>query len=196
MAHCNKRAILAFAKINIMKYPLAFILIFCSLQCMAQSKNDLLKEGVDHMEKHEYSKAAKIFEEATRLAGEDADFATLANLAYSQLMTGETEKAIANYSKALSLKPGEHAILFQRANAYMRLGMYDNAIEDCTGIVNESPDNTDAQLTLAHAYCEKGDNKRAKELFVNIMTLKPNENNAKLGLTHIYRKEGKYNDRY
>ena len=169
---------------------MTFILSLYTFLGLAQDYNTLYKEGVRLVDEKEFAQAAKVFERALPLAGEAARFKTLVNLAYSQLMTG----AVDSYTKALELKPGETALLFQRANAYLQLERYDKAIEDCNGIMEQHPDNSAALLISAQAYMLKGEYDKAKDGFVKVMTLEPENTNAKLGLVQVYQKKEMFNE--
>ena len=161
-----------------MRSYLFTILAICTLTGAAQNCSELFKQGVNHINNKEYSEAAQVLEQTAVLAGEGVDFGILVNLAYSQLMTGKPEKAVANYSKALELRPKEYEVLFQRANAYLMLKRTDKAIEDCNSIIKAQPENCDALLTLAQAYSENLEFEKAKEQFVRVITLAPHNNDA------------------
>lgn len=177
-----------------MKRLLALLLAIYTLPGTAQNYSTLYKEGMKLIEEKEFAKAAHILEQALPLADGRTDFGLLVNLAYSQMMTGEYEKAAANYSKALELRPKENAVRFQRSGAYLQLGRLDDTIEECCGIINDIPDNTDALLMRAQAYTRKGEYSKAKEDLVRAITVAPTNTDARLGLVELYRKEQKYNE--
>ena len=135
---------------------MAFLLALFILPVCAQNYSTLYKEGVKLIEDKEYTKAIPVLEQALPLAGERGRFSTLVNLAYSQMMTGALDKAIGNYSKALSLRPGDSAVLLQRAGAYLQAGRIDEAITDCSLIIDNNAGNTDALLMRAQTYTLKG----------------------------------------
>ena len=177
-----------------MRYLLAIILATCTFIGKAQNFNTLYKDGLKFIEAEEFGQAASILGQALSLADKQDKFKTLVNLAYSQLMTGEADKAVESYNKAIEIKPGEKALLFQRANTYMQAGDFDKAIEDCDSIIGHEPDNRDALLLRAQAYIQKGGYDKAKEGFVHVITLEPGNMSAKLGLVQVYQKKEMFNE--
>ena len=177
-----------------MKHLLTLLFALSILPVCAQDYGTLYKKGVELIENKEYTWAIPVLEQALPLAGERGKFSILVNLAYSQMMTGELEKAIDNYSRAHALRPWENSVLFQRSSAYMQLGRIDEAINDCDRIIDAMPDNADALVTRAQAYMLKGEYKKTKDDLVKAITAEPGNTEARVGLVQLYRKEKKYDE--
>ncbi|HEY7312533.1 MAG TPA: tetratricopeptide repeat protein [Gemmataceae bacterium] len=69
--------------------------------------------------------------------------------------------AIADYTQALRLKPGDAEILRKRGQLYLATHNYDKAIADCTESLRRQPNNADAYQTRLIAYRNVKDYDRA-----------------------------------
>lgn len=69
--------------------------------------------------------------------------------------------AIADYTEALRLKPGDAEVLRKRALLHLGTHDYDKAIADCTESLRRQPNNPDAYQTRLIAYRNKKDHDRA-----------------------------------
>ncbi len=77
----------------------------------------------------------------------DAD--TYVNRGIVQDELGQHAAAIADYTKAIVLKPDQHLAYYNRANAQAQMKQYQKAIADYTKVIELSPD-------YAYAYANRG----------------------------------------
>ena len=172
---------------SIMRILITLMLIAAASFATAQTHDELFKDGVSHINSKEYEKAARCLEQALGMAGNAEKLATLSALAYAQLMSG-------NAHKALEIKEGDRQLLFQRAGAFMQLGLTEQAIEDYSSVLQADPENMDAIILRAQAYSIKGDYKKAHEEFSRAIAIEPQNMNAKMGLVLLYQEQEKYNE--
>ncbi|XP_060085876.1 UDP-N-acetylglucosamine--peptide N-acetylglucosaminyltransferase 110 kDa subunit-like [Ylistrum balloti] len=64
---------------------------------------DVFDQGMKYLKSEKYGKAVKSFKKALKINSKDAD--ALNQLAYSQRKNGQIDEAIANYHKALKIRP-------------------------------------------------------------------------------------------
>jgi tetratricopeptide (TPR) repeat protein len=93
------------------------------------------------------------------------------NRGYELSQKGQDDQAIAAYTRALEIDPGNVLAYNNRGNAYGRQGQYDLAIADLTKALEINPRNADAYHNRAKAYFYKkrlrqnlGDIKQAQSL--------------------------------
>jgi tetratricopeptide (TPR) repeat protein len=76
-------------------------------------------------------------------------------------MTGEMNKAIADFSHAIELEPGNFEAWYGRANAYSRLNNWVKMKEDMERALEIKPQDAGAAFMLAVAYVQTGQKKAA-----------------------------------
>ncbi|MFZ1990264.1 MAG: tetratricopeptide repeat protein, partial [Alphaproteobacteria bacterium] len=74
---------------------------------------------------------------------------------------GDYDRAIADYTQAIRLKPDYAKAFNNRGLAYYNKGDYDRAIADYTQAIRLKPDDADAFFNRGSAYDAKGDHDRA-----------------------------------
>ena len=81
------------------------------------------------------------------------------------LEIGDYDRAIADYTQAIQLKPDNADVRILRGLAYARSGDYDRAISDYTQAIQLNPDDAEVYVLCGLAYQEAGDSPRANEYF-------------------------------
>ena len=109
-------------------------------------------------------------------------------LAYSQ--KGDYEKAIADYSKAIRLKPDDAMAYYNRGLTYDRKGDYDRAIADFGETIRLKPDFVEAYNNRGSAYIQKGDYDRAVADETQVISLDPKYATAYFNRGNAYRHKG------
>lgn len=71
--------------------------------------------------------------------------------------TGEYDKAITSYSKAIELDPDHALSYYNRGCAYGEIGEYEKAIADFNKAIELDPNNANAYYNRGLAYHEKGE---------------------------------------
>jgi len=105
-------------------------------------------------------------------------------------MEGKYDKAIEEFSKAISFDPNDAETYIGRGFIYRRKGQYDKAIEDFNIAVKLDPKATDAYMNRGHCYVDKGQNEKAIGDFSKTITLNPNLSEAYNNRGLAYRKSG------
>ena len=75
--------------------------------------------------------------------------------AQSHADAGRFEQAIADYTQALAIAPGNAAVLIARAGAYSNLGLHDSAIADYSGVLKKEKNHGQALMLRAMAFSEQ-----------------------------------------
>jgi len=92
---------------------------------------------------------------------------------------GDYERAVADYSAALAIKPATPEILCERGHAYRRKGDYERAIEDYTVALGVKPDCRDALNSRGIVHYRMGSHKLAIKDWEAILKIDPNDASAK-----------------
>ncbi len=90
----------------------------------------------------------------------------------------QSERAIADYSEALSLDPGHVEAWYMRGIAYWLQGRHDLAIGDYTEALSLDPGHANAWSERGVAYHDKGQYERAIADFDEALSLDPGHVNA------------------
>lgn len=97
-----------------------------------------------------------------RAAGLDAnDFVVSQARGLLQLMRNRPVQAVAAFTRSLELEPGNNFTLGRRADAYLRLGEFDDALADYETILRRDPASTMALHGKARIFVWRGDRERA-----------------------------------
>lgn len=153
-------------------YRLA-LAVFCAGICSAQSTQspqDLLKE-------------AMAFQKAGRLDAAIRDYRLLldqypniaeirSNLGTALAGEGRYAEAIAEYEKALRLKP-EAGVRLNLALAYYKSGDVTNAVKILTTLRGDAPSNMQVVTVLADCYLRLGKNKQVVDLISPVQAANP-----------------------
>jgi tetratricopeptide (TPR) repeat protein len=83
--------------------------------------------------------------------------------------SGQRERALDDYARALTIDPKSDRAYFNRGTNYLQQGKYDLAIEDYTTVLKLVPQEADAYNNRGNAYLRKGDVEQAiKDISVAI----------------------------
>ena len=93
--------------------------------------------------------------------------------AKTSLDSKETDRALADLSKALKLKPDYAEAYLLRANIYIQRDDTDDAILDCTKSLDAQPGNAQAYVVRGNAYGKRGDSEQAVRDFSKAIELNP-----------------------
>jgi tetratricopeptide (TPR) repeat protein len=105
---------------------------------------------------------------------------------------GDYDNGIAEFTKAILLKPNYADAYVSRANAYSLKGDYDQAIADYTKATKLDPVDTDAYAWRGRTYFLKGDYDQAIADLTILIQLMPNDATAYGMRSRAYYKKGDY----
>jgi lipoprotein NlpI len=130
-----------------------------------------------------------IIERATAKAEALADAFTSRGTAFA--ITGDQNRAIQDFDRALMLDPNRSLTFGFRGSAYFSKGDYDRAIADYDRAVRLDPDYADAFYGRASAWHAKGEEDRAIADYSGAIALDPKylEAYADRGLAHLAKDE-------
>ena len=130
---------------------------------------DAYNLGVNKIkDERDYKGAVKHYSDALSRDGNFAEAHVSRGRAYSEL--GEQQRAIADYTKAMSVKPkfaedSDRYVepLLGRGAVYIKLGNYQAALDDFNLAIQRNPDFKDAYLSRATIYIRQKDYQKAIE---------------------------------
>jgi len=95
----------------------------------------------------------------------------------SHLNTGKTEKALADFNRAIKIDPKKAAGYLGRANTLNILGQYENAIADYTITIEINPKLANAYVNRGSAYSHLGEIEKAIADYEKGLALNPKIDN-------------------
>jgi tetratricopeptide (TPR) repeat protein len=117
---------------------------------------DYYYEGVKLVQQEDYDAAIKVFD--TALAEYPDSFTIFGIRGSAYHRKGENEKAMADYTRMIALRPEHPDGWSSRGNLYHELGQYDRAIADFTRCIPLSPEGYGTYWSnRGISYYEKGD---------------------------------------
>ena len=133
------------------------------------------------IERGEGQQATKLAAKMLDRANTDSEKAdTYHHQAYAYAMTGELDKAVADYSEAIRLDPKDARLYHGRAYVYARQGQLDKTIADCTEAIRLDPKLAPPYGNRGEAYVRKGELNKAIADFSELIRLAPTDVNAYL----------------
>jgi tetratricopeptide (TPR) repeat protein len=151
--------------------------------------DDLCKE---YSTKGQYDKA---IDACTAAIGSPDSVAYLAydNRGFAYLQKGHFDKAIADFTKAIEMKPTEAYAYNYRGLSYYKQAQYDKAIADFNTAIKLEPKNDLSYRSRAFAYEGKKQFNKAIEDWGKAIELAPIEFNY-INRARLYHNEGRYDE--
>lgn len=178
-----------------MRIFFSILLLTLTFTAFSQDYRTLCNNGIKNIADRKYKEATNCFKKATELSSSEQEKTyAYANLAYSQQMCGELEKALKSYNTAIGNDKDKIALMLQRANILLQLDSLEKALDDYNHILNQEPTNSSALFFRATIYTELDEYQKAKADYLKLLSIEPNNNNVKLGLAMLYKKERKFNE--
>lgn len=119
-------------------------------------------DGKKHVENERYKEAVQSFRMALKSNKRNSYAAYESGLANVEL--GNTDEAIADFTKAIEINPANKDFYFARAAAYREKKQFQKAVEDLQYVAKEIGDGADVQQNLALANIDN-------ENFANALTI-------------------------
>ncbi|MDX2225245.1 MAG: hypothetical protein SFV21_20985, partial [Rhodospirillaceae bacterium] len=141
----------------------------------------------------EYAEAGASLEELAQASKREARVRAgmLAQAAQAWLMAGDTARAHAAQTAALTLTPGDADLLVDRAMTLAEARNYWEAIDDLNAALSARPDDADALSFRASAYRMVDADDLAREDAERAVALAPDNLNARLERGILYRLAGR-----
>jgi tetratricopeptide (TPR) repeat protein len=110
--------------------------------------------GTLYYRNQKYDKAIAILTEITNTADKQSKSYSEAiySLAYSFDLSGQPEKAIETYQKALESVPDDKDLMFNLGRLYFMQNKYDEAVENFLKVLAQQPDDFEANMNVGNAY--------------------------------------------
>jgi serine/threonine protein kinase len=105
---------------------------------------------------------------------------------------GEYDKAIADYTKAISIDPNYAIAYNNRAVSYKHKGEYDKAIADFTKAISIDPNDAIAYINRGVSYDDKGEYDKAIADFTKAISIMPNYADPYNNRGVSYKNKGEY----
>jgi tetratricopeptide (TPR) repeat protein len=103
------------------------------------------------------------------------NFEEVISRADSELKDKQYDKAVADYSEAIRVKPDQAEASYHRGNAYDGLSQYDKAVADYTEAIRLKPDYAEAYESRADAYRQLKQDEKAFADCTEAVRLKPDD---------------------
>jgi tetratricopeptide (TPR) repeat protein len=116
--------------------------------------------------------------EALKIAEDDLAYSVRA---YCLFQKEQFKEAIADYTRALQLKPDDPSVHYNRATAWLRTGRLDEAIDDYSEVIRIEPNHPEtfnAYLYRGKALFEKKDNEHSIKDFSKALAMQPQSDAA------------------
>ena len=108
-------------------------------------------------------------------------------------LRGEHEKAIAEYEKAIAIRP--HSKIFANLGAtYRRMHRYTDAQKMYDEALRQNPDNAEVHVGLGLVYVELGQTDAAREAYEKAIALRSDLEEAHVNLGALAMQEGKFDE--
>jgi protein O-mannosyl-transferase len=107
---------------------------------------------------------------------------------------GQTDEAIAQFEKALEIKPDEAQTHFTLANSLLEKGSVDQAIAEFQKALEIQPDFAEAHNNLGNALLKRGKLEEAGGHFQMALQIKPDYVDARINLGYVFLQMGKLDD--
>ena len=146
------------------------------------------------MAKGQHLEAAQTLEQLAKQGDKTVDKLRgeiLAQAGQAWLMAGKGSRAIAAFTGAIALRPGDPELLIDRAIAYGNQGRYGEAVADLNRVIDTDQGRANAYLLRANAHRRLGALKLAARDVGHALALKPNDGEALLerGIIHHLQKD-------
>ncbi len=141
----------------------------------------LVTMGMAHYSTQDWDRAVALLSDALTAAAElaaageavEAQGEVFFSRGNAYLFKGEVDRAIADYDRAIELKPDLAEAYNNRGNAYWNKGEVDRAIADYDRAIELKPDYAEAYYNRGIAYRNKGEVDRAIADYDRAIELKP-----------------------
>src|SRR3989344_2576025 len=114
------------------------------------------------------------------------------NRGFNYYLSGDIDRAIEDYNKAIAINPDSVEAYNNRGFAYHKKGQYDMAIEDFNKAITLNPNDAEAYYIRGLAYHNNGQYDKAIEDFNKAIALDPNNAEAYHNRGVIYYSNGQY----
>jgi tetratricopeptide (TPR) repeat protein len=104
----------------------------------------------------------------------------------------DTREAIADYDKAIKLRPDYSSVYFNRAFVCAAKGNYDQAVADYTKVIELEPDNVEAYLNRGVAYAANSEYDLAMADYDKAIELRPDYSDVYFNRAFVCAAEGDY----
>ncbi|PVB63724.1 tetratricopeptide repeat protein [Labrenzia sp. 011] len=105
--------------------------------------------------------------------------------------TGDMDKALVSYLKALELAPQDTEIAYRTACALLQAGYLEEAQSQLRRIVFAEPEHLGARASLGNCQLLLGDIANARQNFAEVLDVSPDNRNALYGLASVLLEENK-----
>ena len=151
----------------------------------------LLHEGNTLISAGQPDAALAKYDEAMKFAEKEGDPDLFFNKGIAYKAKGETDKAIAEYRRALELAPDYAEAHNNLGNLLKDLKRHDEAIQHFEASIRVFPDNPSTHNNLGTVHAMKGDVNKAAVCFAKAVRLEPTYVDARQNLGVAYMQQGR-----
>lgn len=167
------------------------VLLF-SASVHAQSYTEMVRRGMDLLEKDSLLLAEDVFRQAMKTSPTNRSNGLLFRyIGQIQERTGRQKEALDSYTVGLNLAPTNAELMMDRATLNYRLGDYDRAVMDCTNALELNTQNVEALFLRAHIYSLQQAFKLGRQDYETLLKADPTNMDAQLGLILLNDKDNR-----
>jgi tetratricopeptide (TPR) repeat protein len=155
-----------------------------------QRAEPLFRQALAHIEARDFDKATDALAEVIRLAPAHVD--AVAERASLSLRLGKAKEAVADYTRAIELRPEAPAIYLGRGRAHLKLGQFDQAIEDFSAAAKLAPAEWEAYHRRGLAHTARKNHEQAIADFSQAIRLHPDFSELYLHRALAYTQTGRF----
>lgn len=152
------------------------------------SPSEVLQRAAIHYNKSEFAAAAAICREVIEKDADNAD--ALYILGHIAMQTGESDVAVGNFVRAVSLDPTEPRFNRGFAEALGRSGRTEQAISAWSQYLTLQPNDLNAHCSLGQLLVASSRSEAAIDIYKAAALLDPDDTRVQLGLAIAYHKAG------
>ena len=154
-----------------------------------------IQQGLGNMNAGNYPQAIECFSKAIKYFPDfPGNYTTYNYRGFAYRMTGEHEKAISDFNKAIDLDSKQATSYKYRGDTYAILKKYLEAVNDYSQAISLKPDLDQAYNSRGDIFRELGKYPEAVNDYNEVIRLKPDMEQTYNKRGDIYRQLGKYHD--
>ena len=159
---------------------------------LAAFQSNFYEQGLKALDEKRYQAAVENFTNA--IAAEPKDFALHFNLALAYSLLGQDTEGIAEYQKALDIKPGLYQADLNLAILLMRNKRPAEAVPHLTAAAAQKPKEFRPNYYLAEALLQTGQTDKAEPVYKAALEIDPKSAGAEAGLARALAKQNRLPD--
>ncbi len=151
------------------------------------------QRGNAYRQLEQYDLCINDYTQAIQNASSQAESATYyANRGAAFALQGDLQRALEDFTQAITINPNFARAYESRAAVYQQLGMFDAMVADYSAFLSLKPDSVNAYLQRAQGYEHLGDLQAAIQDYTQATSLQPDDASAYFNRGQLYQQLGDF----